>query len=179
MFGVSSGTFSSICFCLRWEVVMSRDGGGRCHSSDGLNQGWLALTPVLTILYGHALCWLPPPHSYSKEVLLVFVAVVCFFRAVPAAYGSQARGPIGAVAASLRHSHSSARSKLHLQLWVTYTTAHDNAGSLTHWERPGIEPATLWYLVRFISAVPQWELLSCCCWRRPDICMVKKKHVSN
>ena len=29
--------------------------------------------------------------------------------------GSQATGPIGAVAASLRHSHSSAGSKLHLR----------------------------------------------------------------
>ena len=39
-----------------------------------------------------------------------------FFRATPAAYGgSQARGRIGAVA---------------------YTTAHSNAGSITHWGRP-------------------------------------------
>ena len=35
------------------------------------------------------------------------------FMAAPAAYGSfQARGQIGAVAASLRHSHSTTRSKL-------------------------------------------------------------------
>jgi len=39
---------------------------------------------------------------------------------------------------------------------VTYTrahgnTAHGNAGSLTHWARPGIGPATSWFLVRFIS----------------------------
>ena len=39
-----------------------------------------------------------------------------FFRAAPTAYGSfQARGPIGAVAAALRHSQSNARSKPHLQ----------------------------------------------------------------
>ena len=37
------------------------------------------------------------------------------FRATPVAYGgSQARGPIEAVAASLRHSHSNARSEPHL-----------------------------------------------------------------
>ena len=37
-----------------------------------------------------------------------------FFRAVPMAYGkSQARGPIGAAAASLDHSHSDARSLTH------------------------------------------------------------------
>ena len=34
---------------------------------------------------------------------------------------------------------------------ATYTTAHGNAGSLTHWARPGIEPATSWFLVRFIN----------------------------
>ena len=33
-----------------------------------------------------------------------------------------------------------------------------NAGSWTHWARPGIEPATSWFLVRFISAKPRWEL---------------------
>ena len=41
---------------------------------------------------------------------------------------------------------------------VTYTTAHGNAGSLTHWARPGIEPATSWFLVGFVSAVQWWEL---------------------
>ena len=53
----------------------------------------------------------------------------------------QARGLIGATAASLYHSHSNSRS-------------------LTHWERPGIEPITSWFLVRFVSAVPRWELLN-------------------
>ena len=28
---------------------------------------------------------------------------------------------------------------------VTYTTAHGNPESLTHWARPGIEPASSWY----------------------------------
>ena len=38
------------------------------------------------------------------------------FRAAPAAYeGSQAREPIGAAAASLHHSHSNARSQLHMR----------------------------------------------------------------
>ena len=34
---------------------------------------------------------------------------------------------------------------------ATFTTAHSNAGSLTHWPRPGIEPATSWFLVGFIN----------------------------
>ena len=33
---------------------------------------------------------------------------------------------------------------------VTYTTAHSNAESLTHWARSGIEPASSWSLDRFI-----------------------------
>ena len=41
---------------------------------------------------------------------------------------------------------------------VTYTTAHGNAGSLTHWVRPGIEPASSRVLVGFVTAEPQWEL---------------------
>ena len=42
---------------------------------------------------------------------------------------------------------------------VTYITAQGNGGSLSHWGRPGIKPATSWFLVGFISAVPRWELL--------------------
>ena len=33
------------------------------------------------------------------------------------------------------------------------------AAPLTHWVRPGVEPATSWFLVRFISGVSQQELL--------------------
>ena len=52
----------------------------------------------------------------------------------PAASGaSWARCLFGAAAAGLHHSHS-------------------NAGSLIHWARPGIEPATSWFLVGFVSA---------------------------
>ena len=41
---------------------------------------------------------------------------------------------------------------------ATYTTAHGNAWSLTHWARPGIEPETSWFLVRFITNKPWQEL---------------------
>jgi len=34
---------------------------------------------------------------------------------------------------------------------VTYTTAHGNAGSPTHWARPGIKPETSWFLVGFVN----------------------------
>ena len=38
---------------------------------------------------------------------------------------------------------------------VTHTTAHGNSGSLTHWARSGVEPASSWILVGFISSAPQ------------------------
>ena len=41
---------------------------------------------------------------------------------------------------------------------MTYTTAHGNARSLTHWLRPGIEPASSWILVEFIIDWATWEL---------------------
>ena len=41
---------------------------------------------------------------------------------------------------------------------ATYTTAHGNAGFLTHWVRPGIKPASSWILARFVTTEPQWEL---------------------
>ena len=56
----------------------------------------------------------------------------CFFRATPAAYGnSQARGWIGAAAASPRHSHNNVGSEPSMPNRI----AHSNAGSLTHWAR--------------------------------------------
>ena len=70
-----------------------------------------------------------------------------FFRVAPEAYGSsQARGRIGAAADGLRHSQCWIRAKS-----ATYTTAHGNAGSLTHWARPGIKLASWWILVRFLT----------------------------
>ena len=34
---------------------------------------------------------------------------------------------------------------------ATYTTVHGNAGSLTYWARPGIEPTCSWILVGFLT----------------------------
>ena len=34
---------------------------------------------------------------------------------------------------------------------ATYTAAHGNAGSLTHWSRPGIKPAFSWVIVEFLT----------------------------
>ena len=50
--------------------------------------------------------------------------------------GPRPRDGVGAVVAGLHHS---------------------NVRSLAHRERPGIEPASSWMLVRFISPEPQWE----------------------
>ena len=41
-----------------------------------------------------------------------------------------------------------------------------NAGSLIHWARPGIEPASSWILVSFVTSEPQWELLKCVSYRQ-------------
>ena len=90
-----------------------------------------------------------PPFFFLSFFFFFFFGL---FRATPMAQGgSQARGPIGAIASSLHHSHSNARSKSNLQ---PTPIAHGNAGSLTHRVRPGIESTTSWFLVRFTSALP-------------------------
>ena len=43
---------------------------------------------------------------------------------------------------------------------VSYTTAHGNAGSLTHGVRPEIEPTSSWIPVGFVTE-PQWEIATC------------------
>ena len=55
-----------------------------------------------------------------------FFFFFCLFRAIPVPHaGSQARSQIGAVVTGLHHSQIQATSE-------TYTTAHGNAGTLTH-----------------------------------------------
>ena len=76
---------------------------------------------------------------------------------IPAVYCSQARGQIGAIAASLLHSHSKAQIQV---MSVTYTTAHGHAGYLTHWVRPRIKPTSSGILVGFASTLLQQELYS-------------------
>ena len=68
------------------------------------------------------------------------------------------------------YGSSQARGKLEMKLLAygtagqipamsaTYTIAHGNAGSLTHWAGPGMEPETSWILVGFITSEPQQEL---------------------
>ena len=66
--------------------------------------------------------------------------------------GSQARGHIGAIAASLHHSS-----------WPPQV--------LNPLSEAGIEPATLWLLVRLVSLEPRWELpnwLLVPCFHPPD-----------
>ena len=94
--------------------------------------------------------------ALSVFSLILKITFFCFFfRATPVAYGSpQARGRIGAVAAGLQPQRCG--------IWATsatYTTAHGSIRSLTQWVGPGIEPASWWILVGFVSTVPQWEFL--------------------
>ena len=71
------------------------------------------------------------------------------FRATPVAWwSSQARG--------LNQSYSCQPTPQPQQhrlraTSATCTTAHSNTGSLTHWARPGIEPASSWFLVDFVN----------------------------
>ena len=62
----------------------------------------------------------------SKSLIFFFFGSFCLFRAAPTAHrGSQARGPIRAVAAGLRHSHSHAGSEPHLQPTPQLTATPD------------------------------------------------------
>ena len=118
----------------------------------------------VTLLLDHMviLCFLSGSTIYiSNSAVFQFLHILtssffffCLFRATPAACGSpQAQGRMGTVAAGLHHSHSNMGSKS-----VTYTAAHNNARSLIHCVRPGIEPPSSWILVGFITVKPPREL---------------------
>ena len=58
--------------------------------------------------------WIPNPLCHKRTLGPFFLLLLFLFRAASAVYGSsQATGLIGAAAASLRHSHSDARSLTH------------------------------------------------------------------
>ena len=40
---------------------------------------------------------------------------------------------------------------------MTYTTAHGNTRSLTHWVRSGMEPVSSWMLIIFVSTESWWD----------------------
>ena len=93
--------------------------------------------------------------SNAAKIELFF----CPFRATHAVYGSsQARGWIGAAAASLQQSQSNTGFKQ--CLWPTPQLTATPSGSLIHWARPRMEPESSWILVEFITTEPCQELLN-------------------
>ena len=83
------------------------------------------------------------PHPFFGFIF----SFCCLFRATPMVYGSSQ-------ASGLMRAPPAAYSQLQ-QLWIralsaTYTTAHGNARSLTHWGRLGIEPASSRIVVGFL-----------------------------
>ena len=68
---------------------------------------------------------------------------------------SQTRGWIGATPQPQQHGIQAA--------FANYTTVHGNAGSLTHWVRPRIEPKSSEILVGLVIAEPQRALLHSSC----------------
>ena len=85
----------------------------------------------------------------------VFFCFVCLFRATSTAYGVPRLG----VKSDLQPlAHTTTTEMPDPNQSATQTTAHQNTGSLTRLARPGIEPASSWILVRFVSTEPRWEL---------------------
>ena len=103
---------------------------------------------------------MPPSQEARRSYLFIFFLFFfffCFFRAAPSAYGgSQARG----LSSRICSCWPQPQQRGIRAASSTHTTAHRNAGSLTHWVKPGIEPATSLFLVRFVSTMPWQELLS-------------------
>ena len=59
-----------------------------------------------------------------------------------------------------------------LQL-LAYSIAHGNAGSLTHWEGPGLEPKPSCILVRFVTTEPLQELWLWWLWYKQNMIFIQ------
>ena len=120
-------------------------GSNPCHSRDPshCSDNTRSLTPFATgnSMFIHIFI-------FCSQVNLFFFFFFCLFRPAPVTYGSsQARGWIRAAAADVHHSHSNARSELHL--WATLQLAA--IGILNPLSKAGVEPASSWILVRFLT----------------------------
>ena len=95
---------------------------------------------------------------YYVEVCSLYThfvkCLVFLFRATPMTYGSsQARG------SNKSYSFWPMPQPQQLGIWaasVTYTIAQGNTGSLSHWVRPGIESASSWTVVKFLTG---WAMM--------------------
>ena len=86
-------------------------------------------------------------HTKSNRAIYLFIHLFLAFRATPETFGSsQARGQIRSCSCQPTPQPHGIQA-----MSATYTTAHSNARSLTHWARLGINPASLWILVRFVN----------------------------
>ena len=98
---------------------------------------------IIILLYNN---WGIKVHTcFQLFIYYYYYFFVCgIFRAAPTAYGiSQARDWI-------RGSCWPTPQKCGIHaISATYATAQGNAGSLTHWARPGIKPMSSWILVGF------------------------------
>ena len=120
----------------------------------GLCQCWGLLTPKTALsnclfpLYDHMQTFKTMP--YSLSLFFSFLGLHLWHMEVPRPGVEWELQLPGYTIATATQDPSSC---------ATYTTAQSNARSLTHWARPGMEPATSWFPVGFVSAAPQWELL--------------------
>ena len=102
------------------------------------------------------------PLSFSRKVREAWNRVLVFQGHTCGIWRSEARGGIW-----LHQSHTNEGSEPS----ATYTMARGNAGSLTHWARPGMEPLSSWMLVGFVNPEPGWEIKSSfkMAWKTPCI----------
>ena len=161
--------FVLLCFALvfwlhLWHAEVLGQGSNPCHRSDTNHSGDSTRclisrphqgTPGKISFFFFFLKW-----ELQRFLILFIYLFILLFRA--AAYGgSQARDLIRATAAGLHYSCWPTPQPQQRRIWTaseTYTTVHSNASSLTQWVRPGIESTTSWFLLGFLSAVPQREL---------------------
>ena len=102
------------------------------------------------------LCFSVSKESYRnlkrwRQSLFMLCNLFLLFRATCAAYGCS----VGLKWSCSRWPTPQSQQHRIRAISVTYTTAHGNAGSLTHWARPGIETASSRLLVRFVTTETQ------------------------
>ena len=128
---------------------------GNTQNPSFLKSAWNDIKPLSLreSLWGYkTVTWVNIFYKTCGDIIVTFFSFLFFFpvfsRAAPTAYGGfQARGSNR----SCSRWHMPETQQCGIQATsAKYTTAH-NAGSLTHWARPGIKPAYSWFLVGVVN----------------------------
>ena len=146
MFSLSHEDLNSVCY------------HGKTLANKHHHPGWFLTSPLslLKVCSGHIYTHISDPRPQERDGRVhlesrnSFILFICLYILWPHPWHVAAPRLRVELELQLRPMPQPRQHRTQATS-VTYATAFRNTGFLTHWARPGIEPASSWILVGFIT----------------------------